>query len=132
MPGGVGERVGSQSFPVRLLALAEAAQNVPSPQPLSEVDSEIAALRAKLAAMEEERDALGRRPKRQTVAQADASFVPDAHVQGSGGVGPLDAPLHLELREAMEFGDNSKVLELTSVLSDASVLMSELTGTMVP
>ena len=39
---------------------------------------------------------------------------------------------HLELREAMEFGDNSKVLELTSTFSDATVLVSELTGTMIP
>ena len=72
----VNELEASQSRLARLRALAEVAQNVPSPQPVSEVDSEIAALRAKLASMEEERDVRGRRPKRQAVAQADAGFIP--------------------------------------------------------
>ena len=58
-----------------------------------------------------------------------AGFVPTCRVAGE-----LDRWMHhcQELREAVEFGDNSKVLELTSMLSDAAVLMSELTGNVVP
>ena len=134
----VNELEASQSRLVRLRSLAEVAQNVPSPQPVLEVDSEIAALIAKLASMEEERDVRGRRPKRQAVAQADAGFIPaqDLPPMPTCRVpAELDRWMHhchLELREAMEFGDNSTVLELSSKLSDAAVLMSESTGTMMP
>ena len=54
------------------------------------------------------------------LAQADASFVPGEDLPPMPTCrvpAELDRWMHhchLELREAMEFGDNSKVLELTS------------------
>ena len=126
----VNELEASQSRLVRLRALAEAT---PKLQPPREVDSEIAAL-----AMEEERDVRGRRPKRLAMAEEDAGSVPGQELPPMPSCRvpfELDRWMHhchQEFHEGMEFGDNTKVLELSSKLSDAAVKMSEFTGHMEP
>ena len=121
-----------QARVTRLRAAAE------QPVPPGDVD-EIVTLRAKLASAEEARDAaLQARPVKKFATGCGANAMPGQDLPPMPKTRiPHDLfswmqQCHQELREALEFGEQSRVLEPTSMLSDAAMLMSELTGTMVP
>ena len=101
-----------------------------------DLGSEIANLKAKLAEVEEERDTLrstackrqARVPSRPDTSTRRVPMMP----MMSGELDEWMCDRQAELQEAVSLQDCSKVLELTSMLSDAAVRMMEMSGRMVP
>ena len=113
---------------------AAAAPTVISP-PLGEVDQ----LKARLAAVEEERDNLKSGRKKFKIASRHPSQCEEWDFSGPTPSMPdVEQQLcewvtqrHAELREAMELGDTSAVVQLTSAIAVGYERLSHMTGAMV-
>ena len=123
----------------RLEAEQAAATNLPEPStPLfPSADAEIVALKAKLVEVEGERDAAIRNHsiKRPATMSSVASARADQPMPATRVPRELSEWLqacHEELGQALVAGDETRVMELSSRLSDGAAKMSELMGVMVP
>ena len=112
----------------------ETEMDVPPVPP--DFGAELAALKAQLVAVEEERDSL-----RSTACKRQATTPSRPECSRQVPMMPQLIPAELELwrvdrqselKEAISLGECCKVLELTSMLSDAAVRIMEMSGRMVP
>ena len=119
----------------RLRAAAVAAESVPLPRSSSEAQNQLQNLQQMVNQLQEERDALARelqgapveRPKvRQRLSHAyGACMIPPMPTTIPRDLNDWMQERHGELQEAMNEGHNSKVLELTSMLSNAAEKMCD-------
>ena len=120
----------------RLKAEQAAATSLPEPSgPLlpSPDRAEISALKAKLAEVEGQREVAMRSNKRPAnVNTVGAVFAGCGAPDKSAERVDWLQSCHEELGEALGLGNESRVMELTSRLSDGSAKLSELMGVMLP
>ena len=122
----------------RLRAAAAAADAIPRPRPPADVETQVQGLQQMVNQLQEERDALVRelhgapleRPRvRQRLSHGHRSgVIPPMPTLIPGDFSDWMQERHGDLQEAMNVGNTGKILELTSMLSDAAEKMADMTG----
>ena len=117
---------------------AAAADAIPRPRPPADVETQVQGLQQMVNQLQEERDALVRElhgaplesPRvRQRLSHGHRSgVIPPMPTLIPGDLSDWMQERHGDLQEAMNVGNTGKILELTSMLSDAAEKMADMTG----